>query len=79
MHRLNCALAIAPAGTPEPVVRLLSEKIAALLKQPGMLERLAELGAEPASGGADDLRKLLANEMTVWGKVIRDAGVKIDQ
>jgi hypothetical protein len=23
--------------------------------------------------------KLLANEMAVWGRVIRDAGVKIDQ
>jgi tripartite-type tricarboxylate transporter receptor subunit TctC len=69
----------APAGTPEPVIRTLSEKIASLLKQPEMLERMVELGAEAASGGQDDLRKLLANELAVWGKVIRDAGVKIDQ
>ena len=69
----------APAGTPEPVIRTLSDKIASLLKQPDVLQRMAELGAEAASGGQDDLRKLLANEMAVWGKVIRDAGVKIDQ
>ena len=69
----------APAGTPEPVVRALTEKISAVLKQPEVLERMSELGAEAASGGQDDLRKLLANEMAVWGKVIREAGVKIDQ
>jgi tripartite-type tricarboxylate transporter receptor subunit TctC len=69
----------APAGTPEPVIRTLSDKIASVLKQPDMLERMVELGAEAASGGQDDLRKLLANEMQVWGKVIREAGVKIDQ
>ena len=69
----------APAGTPEPVVRALSDKIAGVLKQPDLLERMTELGAEAASGGQDDLRKLLANEMAVWGKVIREAGVKIDQ
>jgi len=69
----------APTGTPEPVIRTLSEKIASVLKQPEMLERMVELGAEAASGGQDDLRKLLANEMAVWGRVIRDAGVKIDQ
>ncbi len=69
----------APAGTPEPVVRALTEKISAVLKQPEVLERMSELGAEAASGGQDDLRKLLANEMSVWGKVIREAGVKIDQ
>ncbi|MCX7143530.1 MAG: tripartite tricarboxylate transporter substrate binding protein [Proteobacteria bacterium] len=69
----------APAGTPEPVVKVLTEKIAGVLKQPDVLERMSELGAEAASGGQDDLRKLLANEMAVWGKVIRDSGVKIDQ
>lgn len=69
----------APAGTPEPVLRALTEKISAVLKQPEVLERMSELGAEAASGGQDDLRKLLANEMAVWGKVIREAGVKIDQ
>ncbi len=69
----------APAGTPEPVIKSLSEKIAGVLKQPDVLERMAELGAEAASGGQDDLRKLLASEMLIWGKVIRDAGVKIDQ
>ena len=61
------------------MIRTLSDKIASLLKQPDVLQRMAELGAEAASGGQDDLRKLLANEMAVWGKVIRDAGVKIDQ
>lgn len=69
----------APAGTPEPVIRTLSDKIASVLKQLDMLERMLELGAEAGSGGQDDLRKVLANEMAVWGKVIREAGVKIDQ
>jgi tripartite-type tricarboxylate transporter receptor subunit TctC len=68
----------APAQTPPQIVQRLNAEITALMKQPELVQRMLELGAEPASGSQDELRKLLASEMALWTRVIRDAGVKID-
>ena len=48
------------------------------MRQPELRERLLAQGASPLAGPPDDLRRLLARENDVWGKVIRDAGVKPD-
>ena len=48
------------------------------MQQPDLRERLLAQGATPLSGPPDDLRSLLAREHEVWGKVIRDAGIKPD-
>ena len=46
------------------------------MRQPEVRERLIAQGAEPLSGPPDELKKLLAREREVWGKVIREAGIK---
>jgi hypothetical protein len=38
--------------------------------------RLLVQGAEPLPGPPEDLRKNLAREIEVWGKVIKAAGIK---
>jgi tripartite-type tricarboxylate transporter receptor subunit TctC len=48
------------------------------MQQPDVRDRLLAQGAEPLWGPPDDLKKLLAREREVWGKVIREAGVKPD-
>ena len=69
---------LAPAGTPAPVVKRLNAEISQAMQQPDVRERLLAQGAEPLSGPPDELKKLLAREREVWGKVIREAGVKPD-
>jgi tripartite-type tricarboxylate transporter receptor subunit TctC len=64
--------------TPQPVVDKLNTALVAIMKEPDMRERLIAQGAEPLGGSADDLRKYLAGEISKWGKVIRDAGIKAD-
>jgi len=59
-------------------VKKLNAEISAVMQQPDVRERLLAQGAEPLSGPPDDLKKLLAREREVWGKVIREAGVKPD-
>jgi tripartite-type tricarboxylate transporter receptor subunit TctC len=68
----------APAKTPAPVVKRLNDAMVAVMKQKDLRERITELGGEPESGSQDDLRKLLDVEIAQWGKVIRDAGIKVE-
>ena len=68
----------APAKTPSQIVKQLNEAVVETLKQRAVIDRFVELGAEPSSGSQEELRKLLASEIDVWGKVIRDAGIKLD-
>ena len=64
--------------TPQPVVNKLNAALVAIMKEPEMRDRLIAQGAEPLGGSADDLRKYLAGEISKWGKVIREAGIKAD-
>ena len=64
--------------TPQPVIDKLNAALVAIMKEPDMRERLIAQGAEPLGGSADDLRKYLAGEISKWGRVIREAGIKAD-
>ncbi|MEO7727722.1 MAG: tripartite tricarboxylate transporter substrate binding protein [Burkholderiales bacterium] len=69
---------LGPAGMPPHIVRKLNAEIAGAMQQPDVRDRLLAQGAEPLWGPPDDLKKLLAREREVWGKVIREAGIKPD-
>jgi tripartite-type tricarboxylate transporter receptor subunit TctC len=64
--------------TPPPVIDKLNTALVAIMKEPDMRERLIKQGAEPLGGTPDELRKYLAGEISKWGKVIRDAGIKAE-
>jgi tripartite-type tricarboxylate transporter receptor subunit TctC len=68
----------AAAGTPQEIVRRLNTEISKLMNQPDLQTQLLAQGAEPRSGPPDDLRRHLGRDMEVWGKVIRDGGLKAD-
>lgn len=52
----------APAGTPTAIVQHLNEQLNAVLKDPMVLAKLAEQGALPGSGSAEDLARLAQAE-----------------
>ncbi len=64
--------------TPAAVVDKLNTALVAVMKEPDMRDRLIAQGAEPLGGSPEDLRKYLAGEISKWGKVIREAGIKAD-
>jgi tripartite-type tricarboxylate transporter receptor subunit TctC len=68
----------APKGTPKEIIAKLNHEIIAALQSEEMKERLALLGAEPVGSSPDDMAKIVAAETAKWGKVIRDANVKIE-
>jgi tripartite-type tricarboxylate transporter receptor subunit TctC len=68
----------APKGTPAEIVDILSKEVSAALADPGMKTRLADLGAEPMPMTSAEFTKLMADETAKWGKVIREANIKIE-
>lgn len=69
---------LAPAGTPPAAVQWLNSEVNAVLKDPAIVSRLQALGATPEGGTPAQLRDFMASQSTRWGKVIKDAGVKLD-
>ena len=68
----------APRGTPGDVVGKLNSAINAVLDEPVMKARLADLGAGVFTGSPDDFGKFIATETRKWGKVVTLAGIKPD-
>ena len=69
---------VAPAKTPPEIVQRINREVAAVLREPDVRERLAVLGATPMGGPPEELRDYLAREMDVWGRVIREANIRLD-
>ena len=69
---------VAPAGTPANIVSRMNAELNAALKQPDVLARLDQLGAEPLTGTPDDAAKVLKDDIVKWGKVIKDANIHVD-
>jgi tripartite-type tricarboxylate transporter receptor subunit TctC len=64
--------------SPEIVTRLNQAMNRALLK-PKVREAFANLGAEPAGGTAVEFGALISSQVTHWGKVVKEAGIKMPQ
>ena len=67
---------IAPAKTPEPIVRRMHEAIAKALKDPGVAEKLGAQGMEIVGGGPAQLDTFLRSEIARWAKVVKDNKIK---
>ena len=68
----------APAQTPKPVLATIHRDVVAILKLPETREALATQGAEPAPTTPEAFAAFLDREISKWGKVIREAGLKAD-
>jgi tripartite-type tricarboxylate transporter receptor subunit TctC len=73
---VNWTALLAPAGTPEPIVRKLAAAAEVALRDPNMLRRLALIGLDPAGEGPDALAQEIKRTVTQWRDVVRQAGMK---
>jgi tripartite-type tricarboxylate transporter receptor subunit TctC len=69
---------LAPAGTPPEVVRRLNTEIAKLMAQPDTRKTLLDAGVEPTPSTPEEMSAYMAQEMARWGKVVKDAGIRIE-
>jgi len=68
----------APLKTPTDVIEAVNREVNAEMADPKHRARLVELGGAPAPGAPGDFGKFIADETEKWGKVVRQAGVRID-
>ena len=69
---------VVPAGTPKEIVDLLQKEIAKAVAQPDVKEKLAALGFVPVANTPEEFGKRIKVEIEKWGKVVRDAKLRID-
>jgi tripartite-type tricarboxylate transporter receptor subunit TctC len=68
----------APTGTPPDIIDKLNKTTNAILADPKVEERFADLGATLLAGSPADFGKLIADETEKWAKVIKFAGIKAE-
>ena len=68
----------APKGTPRDIIEKLNKEVNAVLVEPAMKARLAELGGVPMVGTPEDFGKVVQSETDKWEKVVKFAGVRVD-
>jgi len=69
---------VAPAGMPRAMIARLNTEINRALAEPGLQQKLAAIGAEPAGGTPEEFAKFIRSEYAKWGDVVRRSGAKMD-
>jgi tripartite-type tricarboxylate transporter receptor subunit TctC len=69
---------LVPAGTPKEAIATLHAAAVKALNMPAVRARLEKLGAEPVGNSPEEFRRLLETEQTLWAKVVRDSGAKVE-
>jgi tripartite-type tricarboxylate transporter receptor subunit TctC len=64
--------------TPQPIRDKLAQAIIAIMQDADTRAQMLKIGADPIYGGPEDLNKILHNNVATWGKVIREAGLKVE-
>ncbi len=75
-HSTAWIAAVAPAKTPDRIVRRLSETLVAIIRSDDVRSRLIAIYFQPVGTAPEALRILMREEADRWGKVIKAAGVK---
>ncbi|MGO4327368.1 tripartite tricarboxylate transporter substrate binding protein [Cupriavidus sp. 2TAF22] len=69
---------LAPAGTPPEIVNRLSAEIIKALARPDVRQQLAAIGAEPVGNTPPQMTAQIREEVTRFGKLVKDAQVSMD-
>jgi tripartite-type tricarboxylate transporter receptor subunit TctC len=69
---------MAPAGTPQEIVKTLNTEINRILKMPDVAVKLQALGAEVVGSTPEEFATYLRTEIAKWSKVAHDSNVKLD-
>ncbi len=69
---------LAPAGTPQTIVRRFHTEIARILGEPDVQSRLKTEGAEHVGMGPEEFSAYIKEEVTKWAKVVKQAGLRVD-
>ena len=70
---------MAPAGTPRAIVLKLNAEILRALKDPAILQRIADVGWEPAPDNSPEwFADYIKREIAKWANLVKETGAKAD-
>lgn len=67
---------VGPPGLPAPIVAKLHKEIVAALRDPAVIKRMGELGAEPVGSTPQELTAHVKSEIAKWMKVSDETGMR---
>src|ERR1043165_4873117 len=67
---------MAPAGTPQPIVSKIHAETTKVMAQPDVRKKLESLGLQLVGNTPAQFLQIVKDELPMWGKVIKDAGIK---
>jgi tripartite-type tricarboxylate transporter receptor subunit TctC len=69
---------LAPARTPEAIIKRMNAELTTALKNPDMVEKLSTQAVEPHPTSPEQFAALIRSELAKWSKVISASGMKSD-
>jgi len=69
----------APAKTPAAAIKRLNQEIVRLVKTPEAREKFFNSGSEVVGSSPEELAAAGKSETAKWGKVIKEAGIRVEQ
>jgi len=69
---------LAPAGTPAHIVNRLNSDIAKIMNSSETHKAMFDAGVEVSLSTPEALTSLMVSELDKWGKVVKEAGIKLD-
>jgi tripartite-type tricarboxylate transporter receptor subunit TctC len=68
---------LAPAGTPEAIIKRLHAEIQKIMASPQMKERYVALALEPVERTSAQYGEYVKSELAKWGKIIKVSGTRL--
>jgi tripartite-type tricarboxylate transporter receptor subunit TctC len=68
---------MAPARTPDAIIRKLQAEVARILELPNVRSALEAQGAQAVGNTPEELARIITEDTARWAKVIRDANIEI--
>ena len=68
----------APKGTPDDIVKRMTAEVGTALKDPGIIAAWERQGSDVPDMSGEAFGKFVSSEVTRWGKVVKEAGVKLE-
>lgn len=66
---------LAPAGTPDSVIKKLNEAVARVIADPEVIEKFKAQGLTPITGSPKKVQETIVMELDLWGKTIPAIGM----
>ncbi len=69
---------LAPAGTPQAIVKKVHGETVKALAAPQMRDQLTALSATPVGNSPEELQNFVRSEIALWTRLVKQANIKLD-